>query len=168
MASNDTILLLWRIPKMKWRISWVLTKNSKMPKNQSMSKFAQNRCVWPSTVLGNMFWSKNQNMKFWSVFFYFPCRTLPFSLLELVLGSLVSYLAFLGFWSKTPEIHLFILGIRQRRRMVSLDAIISWAEPQWFSNHLEIILLLKTAKNAHFLHTLPGLSADCNFLAFYT
>ena len=85
MASNDTILLLWRIFKMKWRIYEFLTKNSKMPKKQKLSKCAQNWWVWPSRVLSNMFWSRSQNMKSWCVFSHFPCQALPFSLLELFL-----------------------------------------------------------------------------------
>ena len=52
--------------------------------------------------------------------------------------------------------------------MIPVDAIILYVGPQRFSGHLEIIRPLKTAKNAHFLHILPGISAICIFLAFYT
>lgn len=72
------------------------------------------------------------------------------------------------FLVKTHEIHHFILRIRQTRRMVSLDAINSGVHPERFLRHLEIIFFPQMAKNARFLHTLPDLSADRNFLVFYT
>ena len=81
MASNGTILLPWQILKMKWRIYEFLTKNPKMPKNQKLSKWAQNWGAWPSRVLGNMFRSWSQNFKCWYAFLLFPCQALPFSIL---------------------------------------------------------------------------------------
>ena len=53
-----------------------------------------------------------------------------------------------------------------RMRMVSLDAIISGESTQQFLDQLKMISSPKMAKNTHFFHTLPRLSARSIFWVF--
>lgn len=71
MVSNDTILILWRSPKLKWQSPWVLAKNPKMSKNKIVSKFTQFWWASPSRLFRNMSRSSGQNSKPRGVFLLF-------------------------------------------------------------------------------------------------